>query len=94
MTDTIDQLPVAEEHADGRPSESVHSGNLYAKYRRLAAEQAALRRLATLVAQRVEPMELLGAVAEEMRRCLHAPCQHSITHALSVSLMMEIMNDC
>jgi hypothetical protein len=45
---------------------------LYAEYRRLAAEQAALRRLATLVARGVEPVEVFGAVAEEMRRCVPA----------------------
>ena len=45
---------------------------LYAKYRRLAAEQAALRRVATLVARGVEPLEVFGAVAEEMRRCVPA----------------------
>ena len=47
-------------------------GKLYAKYRRLAAEQAALRRLATLVARGVEPLEVFGAVADEMRRCVPA----------------------
>ena len=45
---------------------------MYAEYRRLAAEQAALRRLATLVARGVEPLEVFGAVAEEMRRCVPA----------------------
>jgi len=45
---------------------------LYAEYRRLAAEQAALRRLATLVARGVEPSEVFGAVADEMRRCVPA----------------------
>ena len=45
---------------------------LHAEYRRLAAEQAALRRLAALVARGVEPLEVFGAVAEEMRRCVHA----------------------
>jgi sugar diacid utilization regulator len=45
---------------------------LYAEYRRLAAEQGALRGLATLVARGVEPLEVFGAVAEEMRRCVPA----------------------
>ena len=45
---------------------------MYAEYRRLAAEQAALRRVATLVARGVEPLAVFGAVAEEMRRCLPA----------------------
>jgi sugar diacid utilization regulator len=52
--------------------ENRDDGTLHAKYRRLAAEQAALRRLATLVARGVEPLEVYGAVAQEMRRCVHA----------------------
>jgi signal transduction histidine kinase len=36
----------------------------------LAEQQAALRRVATLVAHGVDPAELFQAVAEEMRRCL------------------------
>src|SRR5271155_310059 len=42
------------------------------QYRRLVAEQAALRRGATLVARGVGPLEGFGAVAEEMRRCVPA----------------------
>jgi signal transduction histidine kinase len=41
-----------------------------AEVQRLADEQAALRRAATLVAQGVPPSELLGAVAEEVGRLL------------------------
>jgi len=52
--------------------DNLGDATLYAKYRRLAAEQAALRRLAALVARGVEPVEIFGAVAEEMRRCLPA----------------------
>jgi len=52
--------------------ENLDDGELYAKYRRLAAEQAALRRLATLVARGVEPIQVFGAVAEAMRRCVPA----------------------
>ena len=52
--------------------ENLDDGTLYAKYRRLAAEQAALRRLAALVARGVEPLEVFGAVADEMRRCVPA----------------------
>jgi hypothetical protein len=70
--DAVDGLLTAEEPADGQPPESVDSAQLYAKYRRLAAHQAALRRLATLVARGVEPLEVFGAVAEEMRRCVRA----------------------
>src|SRR6201990_2714653 len=42
------------------------------QYRRLVAEQAALRRVATLVARGVEPSEVFAAVADEMRRCVSA----------------------
>src|SRR5271163_1442860 len=70
--DSVDGLLTAEEPADGRSHESVDSAQLFAKYRRLVAEQAALRRLATLVARGIEPMEVFGAVADEMRRCVAA----------------------
>src|SRR6476469_5151665 len=73
---TIDEdaavgLLTAEE-PDVEFDENLIDGKLYAEYRRLAAEQAALRRLATLVARGVEPVEVFGAVAEEMRRCVPA----------------------
>src|ERR1700758_1297212 len=68
--DAMDGLVTAEELA-AELDENLDDGTLYAEYRRLAAEQAALRRLATLVAQGVEPMEVFGAVADEMRRCLN-----------------------
>ena len=42
------------------------------QYRRLVAEQAALRRVARLVARGVGPLAVFGAVAEEMRRCVSA----------------------
>ena len=67
----MDGLLTAEEFA-AEFDENLDDGKLYAKYRRLAAEQAALRRLATLVARGVEPLEVFGAVAEEMRRCVPA----------------------
>jgi PAS domain S-box-containing protein len=38
----------------------------------LAEQQAALRRVATLVARGVSPAEVFAAVADEMARCLHA----------------------
>lgn len=41
--------------------------------RHLATQQAALRRVATLVASGVSPHEVFGAVAEEMGRCLEVP---------------------
>ena len=68
----MDGRLTAEEPADGQLHESVDSAQLYAKYRRLAADQAALRRLATLVARGVGSLEVFGAVAEEMRRCVPA----------------------
>jgi sugar diacid utilization regulator len=69
--DAVDGLVSAEEF----PTEfddNLGGGKLYAEYRRLVAEQAALRRLATLVARGVEPLEVFGAVADEMRRCVPA----------------------
>lgn len=50
---------------------SVDNAQLYTEYRRLAEEQAALRRLATLVARGVEPWEVFDAVTDEMRRCMY-----------------------
>ena len=69
--DAVDGLVTAEDFA-AEFDENLDDGTLYAEYRRLAAEQAALRRLATLVARGVEPVEVFGAVAEEMRRCVPA----------------------
>src|SRR5258705_4492317 len=69
--DAVDGLFTAEELA-AEFDENLDDVKWYAEYRRLAAEQAALRRLATLVARGVEPVEVFGAVAEEMRRCLPA----------------------
>jgi sugar diacid utilization regulator len=69
--DSVDGLLTIEELA-AEFDENLDDGKLYAKYRRLAAEQAGLRRLATLVARGVEPLEIFGAVAEEMRRCVPA----------------------
>ena len=69
--DAVDGLFTAEE-LPAEFDDNRDDGTLYAEYRRLAAEQAAVRRLATLVAHGVEPLEVFGAVAEEMRRCVHA----------------------
>ena len=71
IDDAVDELLTAEEFA-AEFDENLDDSTLYAKYRRLAAEQAALRRLATLVARGVEPVEVFGAVADEMRRCVPA----------------------
>jgi sugar diacid utilization regulator/uncharacterized protein YoaH (UPF0181 family) len=70
--DPVDGLLTAEEFPTERLDESVDNAALYAKYRRLVAEQAALRRVATLVARGVGSLEVFGAVAEEMRRCVPA----------------------
>ncbi|MDT5233127.1 MAG: hypothetical protein QOI39_3627, partial [Mycobacterium sp.] len=67
--DAVDGLVTAEECA-AEFDENRDDGTLHAEYRRLAAEQAALRRVATLVARGVEPLEVFGAVADEMRRCV------------------------
>jgi len=62
-----DEPPLAEQLDE--PFDDV---TLYAEYRRLVAEQAALRRLATLVARGVEPWEVFDAVTKEMCRCVPA----------------------
>jgi len=72
MSEAIDELPVVEEPPDGRLPESVDDVTLYAEYRRVTADQAALRRLATLVARGAEPAEVFEAVVNEMRRCASA----------------------
>ncbi len=69
--EAVDALVTAEEFP-AEFDENLDDGKWYAKYRRLVAEQAALRRLATLVARGVEPLEVFGAVADEMRRCVPA----------------------
>ncbi|MDX6421458.1 MAG: hypothetical protein QOG28_6078, partial [Trebonia sp.] len=46
------------------------NAQLYADHRRIADEQAALRRVATLVARAAPPPEVFGAVAEEVGRLL------------------------
>ena len=62
-------LNSAEPPAEQR---AVSVDSMYAEYRRLAAEQAALRRVGTLVASGVEPSEVFDAVTTEMRGCLDA----------------------
>src|SRR5277367_2475361 len=66
----MDELLTNGELAAGQLDLSPDNARLYAEYRRLAAEQAALRRLATLVARGAEPSEVFDAVVNEMRRCL------------------------
>src|SRR6201999_1304322 len=72
MGEAIDELPVAENLPDGELSESVDDVTLYAEYRRVTADQAALRRLAKLVVRGAEPAEVFEAVVNEMRRCASA----------------------
>ena len=67
--DSLDGLLNAEEFP-AELDDSFDTGKLYADYRRLAAEQASLRRLATLVARGVKPSEVFDAVVKEMRRYL------------------------
>jgi hypothetical protein len=66
----MDELLNAENLLASQHGGSLDDEKLYAEYRRLAAEQAALRRLATLVAHGAEPSEVFDAVVKEMRRCL------------------------
>ena len=68
----MNELLTVDEHLDGQLQESLDDVGLYAEYRRLVAEQAAVRRVGTLVARGAEPLEVGGAVAEEMRRCVGA----------------------
>jgi hypothetical protein len=72
VSDVVDELPIIEEAPAERPHEFVDRGQLHTEYRRLVAEQAAVRRVGTLVARGAEPSEVIGAVAEEMRRCVGA----------------------
>ena len=62
--DAVDGLLTADDFAAAF-DENRDDGTLYAEYRRLVAEQAALRRLATLVVRGVEPMQVFGAVADQ-----------------------------
>ena len=56
----------------GQLAVSLDNAQLYAKYRRIAGEQAALRRVATLVARAAPPEDVLAAVTEEAGRLLDA----------------------
>jgi signal transduction histidine kinase len=56
----------------GQLAVSLDNAQLYAGYRRIADEQAALRRVATLVARAAPPQQVFTAVAEEAGRLLTA----------------------
>ncbi|HEX6521959.1 MAG TPA: AAA family ATPase [Streptosporangiaceae bacterium] len=56
----------------GQLAVSLDNAQLYAGYRRIAGEQAALRRVATLVARAAPPQEVFTAVAEEVGQLLTA----------------------
>jgi sugar diacid utilization regulator len=68
----MDELVAADESRVTQLDEFSDDAPLHTEYRRLVAEQAAVRRVGTLVARGGEPSEVVGAVAEEMRRCLGA----------------------
>ena len=68
----MDELLAADESPVKQLDESSDDAPLHTEYRRLVAEQAAVRRVGTLVARGGEPSEVIGAVAEEMRRCVGA----------------------
>jgi signal transduction histidine kinase len=56
----------------GQLGVALDNTQLYAEFRRIAGEQAALRRVATLVAQGERPEQVFAAVAEEAGRLLVA----------------------
>src|SRR6476469_7665605 len=67
-----EELLATDEPAVGQLDQFSGDVALYAEYRRLAAEQAAVRRGGTLVARGVEPWEVFDAVTREMCRCVPA----------------------
>ena len=77
----MDGLLTAEELA-AEFDESLDDGKLHAEYRRLAAQQAALRRLATLVAQGVEPSD--GVWRGGRRNAPVCPCVYRRVVAVRV----------
>jgi predicted ATPase/signal transduction histidine kinase len=55
----------------GQLTVSLDNAQLYGELAALAEQQAALRRVATLVAREVSAAEVFAAVADEMASCLH-----------------------
>ena len=68
LTEFTDLVATAVANAQSRDSLEASRDELA----RLLAEQAALRRVATLVARRIEPAEIFVTVAEEIRRLIDA----------------------
>jgi signal transduction histidine kinase len=68
MTEFTDLVATAVANAQNRAALEASRDELA----RLLAEQAALRRVATLVARGIQPAEIFSAVAEEIRRLLGA----------------------
>ena len=68
MTEFTDLVATAVANAQNRAALETSRDDLA----RLVEEQAALRRVATLVARGIEPAEVFSAVAEEIRRLLGA----------------------
>jgi PucR C-terminal helix-turn-helix domain/GAF domain/GGDEF-like domain len=68
----MEELLISAEVPASQLAGSIDNAELYAEYRRLAAEQAAVRRVAALVARGVEPSEVFDAVTTEMCRCVGA----------------------
>jgi hypothetical protein len=66
---TADEPPLA-----GQLDEHLDDVALQTEYRRLVAEQAAVRRVGTLVARGGEPSEVFDAVTKEMCQCVPADC--------------------
>ena len=71
---TTDRLDAVQLIA-GQLAVSLDNAQLYAEYRRIADEQAALRRVATLVARAAPPEEVFAAVTAEAAQQL--PADHA-----------------
>ena len=91
------ELTVSSAHPGEPPLEAfaelvataISNHEARAEARRLADEQAALRRVATLVAEDVPPAELLGAVAEEAGRLLGADLAGMIRYVSDTTVVAE-----
>jgi signal transduction histidine kinase len=77
MSEFTDLVATAVANAQNRATLEASRDELA----RLLAEQAALRRLATLVARGIDPAEIFSAVAEEVRRMLGADSAGIVRYA-------------